>query len=63
MTKTKALADCYMMARRAVARLKRETPQDERSLKEWSHVIRFCESAGSKSTMLRDSMPTEIQGG
>lgn len=63
MTKTQALADCYMTARRAVARLKRETPNDSKALVEWGHIIRFCELSGSKSTMLRDSIPKDIQGG
>jgi hypothetical protein len=63
--KQKALADCYMMARRQVARLTREThPGSDRvSLEAWGHVIRFCESAGEKADFLRDSVPTDMQGG
>lgn len=58
-----AISNCYMMARRCVARLKRENPNDLKSFEEWGHIIRFCESTGEKPQLLRDSIPRDIQGG
>ncbi len=47
-----ALTDCYMMARRAVWRLKREGFKEE-FVSEFNHIIRFCEAAGCKPDILR----------
>lgn len=57
----KALADCYMMARRQVNRLRHTS--DIEGTQAWNHIIRFCESVGQKSSLLRDATPTEITGG
>jgi len=59
----KALADCYMMARRQIARLERNLPADPITLVAWKEIVRFCENTGLKSSILREAVPTEITGG
>jgi hypothetical protein len=52
---TKALGNCYTMARRAL----RDEPTNGR----WLDIKRFCEEAGLKPQILRASFPTEITDG
>lgn len=67
---TKALADCYMLARRAVTPLLRGARDGFRlthaqmtEKENWEHIIRFCEETGMKPEILRAQVPTEIIGG
>lgn len=60
----RALDNCYIMARREVARLSRQNPpHDPVTLERWQHVVRFCEEADCKSNILRRSLPTEMTEG
>lgn len=58
-----ALANCYATARRQAARLSREHAPDGKAVEAWNHVIRFCEGAGQRASLLRESMPTDMTGG
>lgn len=56
MTKTKALENCLMLARRE----KNRTNTDIKTLAAWVHVIRFCDEAGIKTPgILRESKTTK----
>ncbi len=65
----KALANCYMLARRSVARFPSnlfpvQMTHDQRIQKDnWEHIVRFCEETGLKPNILREAVPTEITGG
>ena len=60
----RALGNCYMMAKREIARiLNGKADCDAMSLERWRHVQRFCEETGLKSSILRASLPTEITDG
>ena len=60
----KALGNCYMMAKREIARyLNHDWVNNATSLERWQHVKRFCESAGCTSSILRATLPTEITDG
>ena len=67
----KCVADCYMRARREISRLEipvnmglsRTMIENAKIPEAWNDVIRFCEATGEKSSILRDSVPTEITGG
>ena len=62
--KRKAVANCYMMAKREIARILNGKAQvDTLSLERWQHVLRFCEESGEKSSILRDGLPTEMTEG
>lgn len=62
--KRKAVANCYMMAKREIARIRNGKAQfDATGLERWEHVLRFCEESGEKSSILRDGLPTEITDG
>lgn len=59
-----ALKDCYMMAKREIARMRNGRAQhDATGLERWEHVFRFCEEAGLTSSVLREYQPTEITDG
>jgi len=60
----RAIGNCYMMAKREIARLLNSRDViDEKSLERWQHVLRFCESVGCKSDILRWQIPTELTEG
>lgn len=52
-----SLEDCYMLARRRIVRLTRLTNQlgehHDDELADWNHIVRFCERAGLRSSVLR----------
>jgi hypothetical protein len=56
----KALADCYVMARR---QLRRKATMDAGQVEAWQHVARFCEETGLKAQLLRETLPTEMTEG
>jgi len=45
-----ALEDCYMLARRMVIK---EQKKDSTYSSEWNHIVRFCERAGLKPSIVR----------
>lgn len=51
-----AVGNCYMMAKRQVARGTSDTDW-------WQHVVRFCETTGSQSDILRRQLPDEMTEG
>jgi hypothetical protein len=62
----RALGNCYMMAKREIARLLNKGEphgRDAVSLERWQHVKRFCEETGMKSSILRATLPTELTEG
>lgn len=60
----RAVGNCYMMAKREIARITNGKAQaDATSLERWQHVKRFCESAGETSSILRWQLPTELTEG
>ena len=60
----RALGNCYMMAKREIARiLNGKANCDAQSLERWQHVQRFCEEAGCTSSILRAQVPTELTEG
>jgi len=60
----RAVSNCYMMAKREIARIRNGKSQtDAMSQERWEHVKRFCEDTGMKSSILRDSLPTELTEG
>lgn len=60
----RALGNCYMMAKREIARiLNGKSQTDAVSLERWRHVQRFCEETGLKSSILRATLPTELTEG
>lgn len=57
-----AIGNCYMMAKRQISAHLRGTTNPQQDVKRWEHVLRFCETTGSKSSILRQ-IPTEIAEG
>jgi hypothetical protein len=58
-----AIGNCYMMARRQIAAHLNGTSTPQKDLERWQHIQRFCETTGSKSSILRGQLPTEITNG
>lgn len=63
MTKEQAVGNCYMLAIREKRRLERDMPNDAKRIMAWTHIIRFCEESGEQAQILREQLPTDIQGG
>jgi hypothetical protein len=60
----RAVGNCFMMAKREIARhVNGKAPSDPKGLERWQHVQRFCETTGSKSSILRGQLPDEITEG
>jgi metal-sulfur cluster biosynthetic enzyme len=68
----RAVGNCFMMAKREIARLLNMKPDASPlqlavalalTLERWEHIQRFCETTGSKSSILRGQLPTEITEG
>ena len=48
-----ALEDCYFYARRMLKGFKKKGHMDSEQAMAWSNIVRFCERAGLKPTILR----------
>lgn len=59
----RAIGNCFMMAKRQIASHLNGTSTPAKDLERWQHVLRFCETTGSKSDILRGQLPTEITEG
>jgi hypothetical protein len=59
----RAVGNCYMMAKREIARHLNQPLNDQKGLERWQHVQRFCETTGEKSSILRGQLPTEMTEG
>lgn len=59
----RAIGNCFMMARRQIAAHLNGKSTPVQDLERWQHVQRFCETTGSKSSILRGQLPTEITEG
>src|ERR1035437_5555256 len=59
----RAVGNCFMMAKRQIAAHLNGASVYQKDLERWQHVLRFCETTGSKSDILRGQLPTEITEG
>jgi hypothetical protein len=59
----RAVGNCFMMAKRQIAAHLNSKSTPAQDLERWQHVQRFCETTGSKSSILRGQLPTELTEG
>lgn len=59
----RAVGNCFMMAKRQIAAHLKGASVYQHDLERWQHVLRFCETTGSKSDILRGQLPDEITEG
>ena len=57
MTKRLALENVRMVAARETNRIRSGKGSDERTMEAWAHVLRFCEEARIRGSILRTELP------